>query len=465
MKILVCRADGGGAQGFGHWNRMRQLAQRASAFLPVHFITDNLTDYLRVFGESSCFRLHAYTPDFLKEFAESQVVLAVDSYSICSEEWDSWRQQTDLIIQIDDFITPYAGVDYVLNAAPGLTPAQYSQLPGWAAIYTGLNYRLLDTVFAETTPVAAQERMTNILISFGGSSQAAAWKTVLNALANYSENRLKLHLAGNLPDPLLIPSDFPHEVNSYSFLKQSEMASLMARCGRAILPPSNLALEFLQVGGQLMVFQTADNQRLILNGLLAEQRAVAWSDDAFSAWLNDTGKDVTFIPLPAAETTWNRFWERVCKHLEVRLMPAGEQHLEVTATWANAPEVRSFSFDARPIPYEVHAKWFLNRIQSAAPYYIAYMGEQAVGSIRFDLDEKSGDWIISYLIAPEMHGKGLGQLVLSLGMRKLAAEQPASVRVIGMVLPQNTGSVAIFERLGFRCEVGEEHLKFFKHVL
>jgi len=137
---------------------------------------------------------------------------------------------------------------------------------------------------------------------------------------------------------------------------------------------------------------------------------------------------------------------------------------EKTYEWANDPLVRKFSFNNDPVSFENHLKWFMERLNSNhCAYYILEIEENAVGSIRFDIEKNTAK--INYLIDPEFTGKGLGTRILKEGIDRLRSEKP-SVRIIyGFVIKGNLASIKIFEKLGFKMVLENgSSLKFEKEI-
>jgi RimJ/RimL family protein N-acetyltransferase len=137
--------------------------------------------------------------------------------------------------------------------------------------------------------------------------------------------------------------------------------------------------------------------------------------------------------------------------------------VDLTYKWATDSIVRKYAFSKEFITPEVHAKWFAEKIKDPNTlYYLLFLDNQAIGSIRFDRSENE-DAMISYLIDPEFHGKGFGRYILKHGIDLLLSNQWAVKTISGYVLKQNLASVKLFYQLGFE-KVSEDisQLKFQK---
>ena len=87
--------------------------------------------------------------------------------------------------------------------------------------------------------------------------------------------------------------------------------------------------------------------------------------------------------------------------------------MDIIYKWINDDEVRNNSFNSDYIEYEVHVKWFNEKINSNNIYmYIILNNNKEIGTIR--LEKHNSKAIISYLISNEYRGKGYGNKVIDL---------------------------------------------------
>lgn len=117
--------------------------------------------------------------------------------------------------------------------------------------------------------------------------------------------------------------------------------------------------------------------------------------------------------------------------------------------WATDPIIRKYSKGQSEITWDNHNQWLEGKIANTSCLFFLLMVEQrAVGSIRF---EKVNDLeiIISYQIDPEYHGKGYGNLILSLGISEVRSYFQGPLCFKGWVMSENEPSKKIFQKLGF----------------
>lgn len=142
------------------------------------------------------------------------------------------------------------------------------------------------------------------------------------------------------------------------------------------------------------------------------------------------------------------------------LRNASIEDLEITYTWANHPHTRQYTFNQKFISPEEHSNWFIKKIsEKNCVYKLLVLGDKPVGSIRFDINGDEG--LISYLVAPNKTGKGLGTKLLELSVLGLENERKDIKSIKGLVKKENIASIKIFEKSGFdKTELDEDVLEF-----
>ena len=147
---------------------------------------------------------------------------------------------------------------------------------------------------------------------------------------------------------------------------------------------------------------------------------------------------------------------------KVELRPAKAEDAEVTYKWANDADVRRFALNPKEIPKADHISWFKEKIANPhCLYFIALHNQTKVGSFRLDVNTDSTA-LISYLLDPAFHGKGLGRVLLKTGVEKAKAHKDIK-RIEGYVKEQNRASLHLFRTLGFQEE--SQELGLFKFQL
>lgn len=100
------------------------------------------------------------------------------------------------------------------------------------------------------------------------------------------------------------------------------------------------------------------------------------------------------------------------------LRPAKLEDALLLLAWRNDPLTRAMSQTHDPIDLETHTAWLDRRLSRAEPgLYVVERGGIAIGTIRIDGEE------ISYTVAPQYRGQGLGTGMLMLAHARFGAKQ------------------------------------------
>ena len=148
----------------------------------------------------------------------------------------------------------------------------------------------------------------------------------------------------------------------------------------------------------------------------------------------------------------------------IKLRIASIKDLRVTFNWASSKLVRQYSFQKKNISFTSHEDWFSKKLISKdCVYMIAELNKTPIGSIRFDIN-KTGDALISFLLDPLSHGKGLGKQLLEIGCDEVVKLKKIN-NIIGKVNIENTPSLNIFKNLGFskKSEL-DSYITFIKKI-
>lgn len=125
--------------------------------------------------------------------------------------------------------------------------------------------------------------------------------------------------------------------------------------------------------------------------------------------------------------------------------------LEIYFKWVNEKVVRKNSFDSKKITLNNHEKWYLNKLKSKNTHLLIFEKESIpIGQIRFDINDSKAH--IDYSIDKKYRGKGLGGILLKMGIRHII-NNPKIKNIISFkaeVKISNISSIKIFENNGFK---------------
>jgi len=462
MKTLWIRADASPELGFGHLTRCLALAHQ----LPFTIRWATLFPAPQAGVEVVPITSEA---DFFEQIDAGDLVL-LDQYDYNPYMQASIRERGAVLLAISDHTAEPVHADLIINPTFGIQASEYHALPH-TLFAVGLEGAILRPPFIAAAQ-AAHSRVPNkeLMICFGGSDPKNLTAKVLQQLD------IKLFEAIHI----VLGPGYAHEldhtlINTNSIfihrnLEADDMAALMQRCYWGIFPTSGILLEALScnmrvIGGYYVNNQQAVYKHHLKAGNFIDAKTFAPHEikQALNELQNFNG------PKQRPDGTSMSRIQRMIQFLsgteQYTVRTANSADLETTFKWANDSRTRKFAFNQDPIPYTDHEHWFTAKINSASCiYYILEYESQAMGSIRFDL--KDGIATISYLVAPELHGQGLGTRVMQVGLKSLMTHNLyREIKCIqGYVFQENIASQKTFERFGFKRSQAENLYLFTKEI-
>lgn len=476
-KVFI-RADGSSQTGLGHLVRCIALANMLKENFEIIFVCREIPDDTKLAIEKNnmTVKIIENEKDFFN-MIESGDVIVLDSYEFDTQYQKNIKEKKAELVCIDDLHDKEFAADLIINHAPGITPEKYK-----AKLYTqfalGTEYALLRPEFIEQ---AKQEReidnIETVFICFGGGDAKNFTESTLRTVLSFDSFKKIIVVTG---------SGYTHEeslkklvqtdsrVEYHNSVNAEKMCELMSLSDLAIVPSSGILLEALAAGCKIISGMTADNQKYVYSNYLNENYFIDAKDfnsenldSAIKLSFDDKHTSKKKIDGKSKERLLKLFRQLVLKN-SVRLKKADEPDLEATFEWASDPAVRAFSFNQNVISKDEHTKWFSKKIKDEnCLYLIAEAEGEKMGSIRFDV--KDNEAVISYLIAPKHHGKGLGQIILTNGLEFIGKEIEQNNfdinKIIGYVMEENVPSVKAFERLGFTKIIEADRIKYEKEVI
>lgn len=433
--VLVCRADASAAQGAGHvarclalaeawramggearlWGRVELgfLRERADgAGITIADLPPGPTDCLVVDSYDPAVRVHGtVVPAAFRLLVEDGWGASVGGYDV------SWWVRPDA--------TDDAAAAERWGGARGLPVPD--GLPRW----TG-----------------AADGPFGVLVGGGDAGEAVA--AVVNELVRDGS---EVRVAATWAPPALRVNDSAHPWHA------------LAGCRAVLTTPSTSALEAAVVGVPIVAVTLVENQT------------------GFSDWLRQLGvpvlnRDALLVPtdvvraLLGARQIPGRFGSAggiaaalaaavlppalvqavgsAAPEAPFRLRPVILHDAALLYEWANDPDVRRHSGNRPAVTWHEHRRWFAGLL--ASPNRIAWVAEDAagtpVGTIRFESRDGWRRATLSYLVAPQARGRGIGRWLVTSGMHALAQEQ-AATEVQATVNAGNEASHRIFRGLGW----------------
>lgn len=410
--------------------------------------------------------------------------VVVDHYGI-DEKWEqAVRCVARRILVIDDLADRRHVCDVLLdqNLVERMASRYEGIVSAGCQVLLGPRYAILQPEYAAMHVGATprEGRVRRLVVYFGGADQGHFTSRVIREF-------LKLRRSDVAVD-VVVPSSSPQlpiliglveEVaNVHIHSDMSSLAPLFQVADLAVGACGATTWERLCVGLPSLVVTIADNQVAIARALdrrgivrwvgdheslddnmIAVALRRALDDDLDSSWsirclreVDGYGASrVCSAMLVTADTT---LVARDCREDDEALL------LE----WATDADSRTNSFESKAISSETHRAWYrdlLKKPDCVRLYVINTENGIPVGQTRFTLHGTV--WEISYSLAPELRGRGMGRALLLAGLDALR-EDLGNVSVVGKVRSSNDSSCRVFRRLGF-TEVSVGDRREFQSVL
>lgn len=486
---LFFRADGGPAIGMGHIMRCLALAEMLRAEYEIHFVSCNGESSLQTTIEEhgfGFFRLKEETslPEelvFFKEIsASAPCIIVLDGYHFTLEYEKALIEEGHKVLTIDDLHERPFYTDAVLNHAGGVDAKDYK-----TALFTrlcpGPGYSLVREVFRK---VKESERVKEtLLLAMGGADPDNITQHLLSLLQEIRfKGAVTVILGPAYRHQLRIPENSQFKVIRNA--SPAKLASLYRQTEVVLLPSSTMAYEACAARATIICGTLARNQQLLhqfLTGYGLALNAGQWHEigpgqlqellqQALTSSVRKEQKE-------AQEKLFdNHQKERIIKlfrkmqtEISLHIRKATEADCELYFHWAMDPETRRQAIHPEPIPWESHVKWFSEKLSRKDAFlYLLELENQPVGQVRFDAaTDAPQTYIISYSMAPEARGKGLGEVVLQKALRQFQLEPEGPVTLKALVKEGNKASFRIFENLSFTLAgttelKGESYWEFIK---
>ncbi len=291
---LLLRADGGPQVGLGHILRLAGLAQAwrqrgGKARLLCGFLTPALEQRLRAMGTEVVglpTGIAPGSPQDLQWTLEQSVensapAVLVDGYCFVPAWLHELRQKGPKVAYVDDFADPTLQLDLVLMPNVGAEPPAGAQSP----VLAGAKFTPVRKEFQGLPPKALPRLgVRRLLLTFGGADPACMSERAL-AAALYVRQYLKLKTKVTID--LVLGAAVPGERQAtLAALAQgqsdvrilrdvADMPALMARADLAVAAAGTTCWELAAVGVPMLVVQVADNQAVVVRGIVGSGAATA----------------------------------------------------------------------------------------------------------------------------------------------------------------------------------------------
>ncbi|MCK5287525.1 MAG: UDP-2,4-diacetamido-2,4,6-trideoxy-beta-L-altropyranose hydrolase [Candidatus Omnitrophica bacterium] len=290
MKALII-TEGGRNVGFGHITRCVALSQGfKSKGIDVSFIVngdESVINYL-LKEQYKIFNWIKEKDRLLVEVKKNNIIV-IDSYLADKELYEEISGiADDQLLIIDDYKRINYPIGVVVNPSINSERFNYPQKNG-VTYLLGKDYIILRKEFQNVSNKIINEKVKNILVTFGGISHDNFMKKFLNFLSNnYSD--FNYHIIANMDFNFNVKLKF----NLYSNLSAVEMRDLMMKVDVCVSAGGQTIYELARVGVPTVGICMADNQKFNLIGL-KEERVIEYPGKLNSRMFEWIGKRLSTL--------------------------------------------------------------------------------------------------------------------------------------------------------------------------
>jgi len=401
----------------------------------------------------------------LAKLLTARVIVVLDGYDFSTNYQHSIKTTGCGLVSIDDMHQCHFVGDVILNPAGGIDPGWYSK-ESHTQLFMGPEFALIKRPFRQAKKADIQLTQKSLFICMGGADPQNHTVSALAYCLNFSFDRYFVVVGeayAHAEELHRVVQNENRQIEISVNVKPAALADMMRECSTAVCSASGIAYEYLSIGGELYVKQTANNQEFLYNFLCKEVLAFP-----FESFKVDIEK-VRFSRRRQQEIFDGnvdkrilRIFNRLDFQINVVLRKAGEEDLFETFKWANEPELRRQSYSSEPISIEEHTTWFHKKLADPSAYmYIFAYKEKPVALVRFDVFDEA---IISISVDKDYRSRGWGELVLKRGVETFQQNFGKRINIVAYVKNENESSIKIFRGLGFSQAVAKDHVKSYKYT-
>lgn len=464
---LILRADGNKEMGLGHVFRVIAMA----SYLKEHFdctlfIQAPITQLQQTLqsAELAFVSLPARPLDDkmlaeeLTPYLTPQTILVLDGYHFDDNYQRVIKQRIGCkILSIDDIYAKPFLSDAIINHCGGIPESKYSILPE-THLYLGPSYAILRPEFqAEANYQRSIPFKKNVFISMGGADPNNNTKIAMATIASHCGEfgKVTVVLGGAYAYLEDLKASFRQYGNLQfsSNLSPQEMIEVMKSSDIAICSASTVSYEYCNIGGNLYIIQTADNQSDMYKFLIESGMARPITDFK----IDETETEIHNMRQAQQKYFDGLSGKRINKILlglylkdNVFCEIAGAKDVDLYFYWANDQDTRNNSFNTSPIPYENHCAWFHTKLNDPTAKLYKFVTAEGIplGNIRFQIEGETGT--LSYSVDPRYRGQGLAKVILRMASARFLEENPEVQVIEGMVKSRNIPSINAFHAAGYK---------------
>jgi len=255
--------------GAGHLSRSRSLATALAGYAPVTVALDAGTTPPDCFAHSGVSVVTAGT-----EGMGPWLGVVLDGYDLPPSEIEALSACAKPLVVMDDFLNPPEAADLVINAAIGLTGGAVRSVPA----LLGPAYACLDARFARPSDRPIDRAVSRVVVSLGMADPENVTEDVLEAFSCLRGDAIApevvVVLGANAPHLESVGHRIAAMPDTELRVDVRDMAALLRSCDLAVGAGGVSLFERLALGVPSITLTIAENQRLFVEGAVAEGATV-----------------------------------------------------------------------------------------------------------------------------------------------------------------------------------------------
>lgn len=452
MKKIYFRADASATIGYGHFIRTLALADMLKDDFDCTFFTCHPTSYQVSEMEKVCpfipLQEETHSADFLSHLQGDEIVV-LDNYFFTTDYQLAIKQKGCRLVCIDDMHDKHYVADVVINH--GLTDESLFDVEPYTKLCLGFDWALLRHPFIEAVKkqrchtIGGIEKVT---ITFGGCDDFDATGYYASNLLESKNIKSITAVVGDAYKPIH-PISQDRRLTYCSGLSAEQMADLFRQSDLVICSASTVCIEALFCNTKVAAGWFVDNQMDFYN-LVTAKGWVIGLGNVEHPYIDMDALNASTVPCASIGKDIRQNYCQLFHNLQdgYYLRNVRFQDLDLLFHWANDSTVRNNAFNTDPIEYGGHCQWFANCMQrDDVQIFILVKNSALVGQVRFNIEEGKAE--IDYSISSESRGKGLGNVIIRLGIEE--ANRMGIKELIAKVKDKNIPSQRVFLNNGFMC--------------
>ena len=143
-----------------------------------------------------------------------------------------------------------------------------------------------------------------------------------------------------------------------------------------------------------------------------------------------------------------------------RLVPLEDNHIATLYEWDRAEKDREF-YTCRPLhqlpPFDEYRQNNINKIATGIKEVFVLVDQQGINSplgkiMLFDYNPRNQSKEVGYYIPPDLRGRGLGYVMLSLLLKMVLHREGGLNKIYATTSTNNIPSIRLLEKTGFRLD-------------